>query len=294
MITAKNSMIAKAIRNQVKCKTIDHAKTDLIKPLSLTKKLNNEIDSLINLAAFSGNLNWNQKYPHLTFENNIRIGINVFTEWFNSKGSAKAINVIPSCSYPDIENLTPDKLWNGNCHYTVESHGLARRCIEGYTRQLNKVGARITTCILQNCYGEYDSFDLEKTKVVGALIRKFSDAKKNKEKTVTCWGDGSPKREFIYCVDAAKLLLGILSSYSNYNIPINISSGQELTIKELAETIADIIGFDGNILWDTTKPNGASQKKLICEDFVKNFEFTPLKTGLKNTIKFYHDMYLNK
>lgn len=256
--------------------------------------MSNDIDSLINLAAFSGNLNWNQKYPHLTFENNIRIGINVFTEWFNSKGSAKAINVIPSCAYPDLPVLSEDQLWNGPCNYTVESHGLARRCIEAYTRQLNQVGANIITCVLQNCYGPYDSFDLEKTKVVGALIRKFYEAVKEKKKEVICWGDGSPKREFIYCDDAAKCLLKALDCYNEHFSPLNITSGQEVTIKELAETIADIVGFDGKIEWDTTKPNGAMQKKLT-NDKMKlymDIEFTPIKQGLKETLEYY-DLHCN-
>lgn len=247
-------------------------------------------DYLINLAAFSGNLNFNQKYPSKTFEHNTRIGLNVFGEWFKSAGNKKAINVIPSCSYPDYSVLQEENLWNGACNSTIESHGLARRCIEAYTRQLNKEGAKIITCIVNNSYGPGDSFNPEKTKVIGGLINKFVEAKESGKNHVVCWGTGAPLREFIYCDDVAECLLQCLEGYNEYNSPVNIASGQEISIKDLSELIAKLVGFDGDIFWDKTKPDGQLRKKLLSKKMDKYVlhNFTPIEVGLKKTIDWYY------
>lgn len=250
---------------------------------------------MIHLAAYSGNLNWNQKYPHITYEDNIRIGINVFSEWFEyckDKKPLKAINVIPSCAYPDYPILMEWMLWKGAPNYTIESHGLARRCIEGYCRQLNKVGAKIITCVVNNSSGPYDSFDPAKTKVVGGLITKFVNAVQNGDGKVVCWGTGKPKREFIYSSDVAKCLLQAMEKYEDYKEPLNITSGQEVTIKELAEMIAELSGFTGEIVWDTSKPDGQNQKKLCSKKMEKYIDvnFTPIKQWLRETINWYKNV----
>jgi GDP-L-fucose synthase len=256
---------------------------------------------MIHLAAFSGNLNFNQQNRVKTYRDNILIGLNTFTAWkqvedYNKKIlgiTSKALNVIPSCAYPDIDNLTEDKLYDGKCHSTIESHGLARRAVEGFTRQLNQDGSRIITCVVNNSFGPYDSFDPEKTKVVGGMIKRFVDAIDNKLETVTCWGSGNVTRTFIFSEDVAKCLLLALDSYEDYEEPINICSGQSISIKELAETIADIVGYEGKIEWDTTKPDGQNQKTLNREKFIHNFgniTFTPLRKGLESAISYYKYM----
>jgi len=290
-------MISKSIQSQAKklklnCQALNHQQTELTIQNQLLNILSElRPDNLIHLAAYSGNLNWNQTYPHLTFENNIRIGLNVFHEWFAYGKAKKAINVIPSCAYPDYSVLMEHMLWQGKCNYTIESHGLARRCIEGYTRQLNKVGARIITCAVNNSFGPNDSFDPAKTKVIGGLITKFVKAVQNGDKQVVCWGTGKPLQEFIYCDDVAKCLLQALDVYEDYEEPINITSGQEVSIKELAETIGRLTGFTGDIVWDTSKPDGQNQKKLSTKKMEKyiNVEFTPLETALNNTINWYKE-----
>lgn len=247
-------------------------------------------ERFINLAAFSGNLNFNQQYPDITFESNVRIGLNVFSEWSLWGKAKKAINVIPSCSYPDRSVLDENCLWDGACNQTIESHGLARRCIEAYTRQLNKTGARIVTCIVNNSYGPGDSFDPAKTKVIGGLINKFVEAKETGKNHVVCWGTGAPLREFIYCEDVAECLLQCLDNYEELDRPINIGSGQEITIKELSETIAEIVGFTGDIYWDKTKPDGQMRKKLLSKKMEKyvHYNFTPIKYGLQKTVEWYY------
>lgn len=247
-------------------------------------------ERFINLAAFSGNLNFNQTYPDKTFEHNVRIGLNVFGEWFTWGKAKKAINVIPSCAYPDFSVLQESSLWEGKCNYTIESHGLARRCIEGYTRQLNKAGARIVTCVVNNSFGPGDSFNPEKTKVIGGLINKFVEAKETDKNHVVCWGTGAPLREFIYCEDVAACLLQVLDNYEDLQEPLNIGSGQEISIKELSEMIARIVGFTGDIYWDTSKPDGQMRKKLLCKKMQKyiTYNFTPIEVGLRKTIEWYY------
>ena len=250
---------------------------------------------MIHLSAFSGSMHFNQLYPARTFEDNIRIGINVFSSWnqtVNYNGNKhKAINVIPSCAYPDLPVLTESDLWAGPCNHTIEAHGLARRCIEAYTRQLNKEGGNIVTCVLNNSFGPHDSFDVNKTKVVGALIAKFVKAVDENLEEVTCFGTGKPLREFIYCKDAAKCLLQAMDTYDDKFEPLNITSGQEISIKDLAETIATLTGFTGNINWTGPKDDGQNQKKLCTDKMSKyiNVEFTPIKTALKETIDWYKD-----
>jgi len=187
-------------------------------------------------------------------------------------------------------------LWDGKCHKTIESHGLARRCIEAYTRQLNKEGAKIITAIVNNSSGEGDSFDLEKTKVVGAMIKKFCDADFYGTKTVTLWGDGNVTREFIYSKDVAKCLVKLMQDYEDYSEPINVTSGQVIRIKELADLIADLSGFTGDIEWDISKPNGQNQKSLSMTKMKRNIdiEFTPIEEWLKNIINWYKENYLKE
>lgn len=250
---------------------------------------------MYHLAAFSGSMHFNQKHPSKTFETNIRIGTNVFSEWFQYGKAKKALNVIPSCAYPDYPVLMEHMLWQGPCNHTIESHGLARRCVEAYTRQLNKEGARIITCAVNNSSGPFDSFDVGKTKVVGALIAKFVDAVEKNKKDVECWGTGKPKREFIFCDDVAECLVQAMEKYEDYSEPLNITSGQEVTIKELAETIAELSGFKGNINWNTDMPDGQNQKKLSTKKMEKyiNYNFTPLRSWLLKTIEWYKDNVSN-
>lgn len=245
-------------------------------------------DNLIHLAAFSGNLNFNQQYPSRTFEDNVRIGLNVFSEWAKFSKN-KAVNILPSCSYPDLPILYESELWNGKCHKTIESHGLARRCIEAYTRQLNKEGSKIINIIVNNSSGEHDSFDLNKTKVVGAMVKRFCDAVVNNDKKVILWGDGEVYREFVYSKDVAKCILKLIDVYEEYEEPINVSSGHKIKIKDLAYLISDLSGFRGDIEWDISKPRGQDQKSLSLTRMRRyiDFEFTPLEVWLKNTIDFY-------
>ena len=145
--------------------------------------------------------------------------------------------------------------------------------------------------IFNTAYGPGDSFDINKTKVVGGLIKKFVTAVENNDQEVECWGTGRPRRELIYCEDAAEGIIQALEKYSDVKQPINIGYNEDISIKELANMIADLTGFQGKITWDSTKPDG-QYRKLLDPSRMKDYKIfikdrTSLKDGLLKTIEWY-------
>lgn len=238
-------------------------------------------DTLIHLAGYNGNIQFNLKNPTDIFYKTAQMGLNVLrcAEIFKYK---KIIAILSSCAYPDLAgSMMEHQLWDGECNHTVSCHGYSKRMLDAYGQHLRSKGISYTSCIVQNSYGPFDSLDLNKTKVVTALIIRLLNAKKNND-NVICWGTGSPKREFIYSKDVGNAIVKCLYTDANR---INIGSGEEISIKDLVIKIADIIGFTGEIIWDTTKEDGQNQKKLsltLMQDL--GLEITPLSQGLKETI----------
>lgn len=250
-------------------------------------------DIVVHLAAYSGNLQFNLKYPSDTFYNTSLIGLHTLNA-ARECGAKDILSILSSCSIADLdqEELKETDLWAGLPNKSVESHGFAKRMLHVFSRQLYKQHAmRAKTCILTNSFGPYDSFSIEKTKVVGALIKRFTQAKKDNAENVLCWGSGKVLREFIYAPDAAECIVQCLEKYDNYEIPLNIGSDQEISIKELSETIAYLVGYKGEILWDLTQPDGQLRKKLDTgrmKQYIKH-EMTPLISGLAQTISWYNN-----
>ena len=238
-------------------------------------------DTLIHLAGYNGNIQFNLQNPTDIFYKTAQMGLNVLrcAELFKYK---KVVAILSSCAYPDLSGeMMEHQLWHGECNDTVSCHGYSKRMLDAYGQHLRHKKINYTSCIVQNSYGPYDSLDLNKTKVVTALIIKILKAKKSGE-NVICWGTGSPKREFIYSKDVGHAIVKCLYTDGNR---INIGSGEEISIKELVYKIADIIGFSGDIIWDTDKPDGQNQKKLdltLMKDL--DLKITPLSEGLKETI----------
>lgn len=250
-------------------------------------------DYVIHLATHSGNIQFNQKYPADTFYRTTQIGLNVLTA-AKDVGVKKVVSILSSCAIADCgkEELSESDLWIGKPNASIECHGFAKRNLDAYSRQLSKqYGLNYVCCIVNNSYGPKDNFTLEKTKVIGALIKKFVDAYDQNLNEVVCWGTGTPLREFIYCHDAGDGIVQVLEKYDDINEPINITSGQEISIKDLTIMIADIIGYKGKITWDTSKGDGQMRKKLNMDKMNKylNIKFTPLRVGLEATIKWYRE-----
>lgn len=245
---------------------------------------------VIHLAGYNGGIEFNRKYPDIIFERTVKMAINLLQSCKDYKVK-KVVSVLASCSYPDSKSTEPLKeedLWNGAPNPSVECHGLAKRVLHAYSLQLRKVGLPAVCAILNNSFGPHDRFCHERGKVVSALIRRFVEAKLNGLESVSCWGTGAPLREFIYAADAAACLVQVLENYDE-PAPINISSGKEVSIRELTESIVAITGYTGEVVWDTTKADGQMRKALDLtkmNQFVTH-EMTDMNTALKKTINWY-------
>lgn len=281
--------ICKIIPN---CVEVSHKTTDL-RNINECYELfkNHQYETVYHLAGHNGGIEYNRLYPADIYYNTTQINLNILKccQLFEVK---KVINVIASCSYPDLGNkFLEEGMFNqGACNPTVEAHGYAKRILLHYSRQLYKqYGLKSVNCVLTNCYGPGDRFDLMRTKVVGATIKKLCDAKLNNLQSVTFFGSGMPFREIMFCKDAAACLVKIGDVYDNYMEPVNIGSDQEISIRDLVMTVANLCEYTGEIVWDTSKPDGQMRKKLDTNKMKRyiSHKMTPLEDGLKETIEYY-------
>lgn len=297
LVTGGTSMIGRYVCQRLeelgaRVDNCPHSECDLLNPHDISERLISvKPDYVIHAAGWNGGIEWNRKYPATIFKNTALMALNVL--YYSAiLGIKKVVSVLASCSYPDSLTgaMNEKDLWNGLPNQSVECHGLSKRILDAYSRQLYKEhNFNSVCCVLTNSYGPYDSYHPDKTKVVGALIRKFVEAKLNNLEEVVCWGTGAPLREFIYCEDAAIGIVNVLMKYEDNNSVINIGSGQEVSIKELTNIIASEVGYDGNIIWDTNKPDGQMKKLLDSSKYRKMFPctFSSLQYGIKETVKWY-------
>ncbi len=255
------------------------------------KRVVKDKDTVIHLAAVVGGIGANRKNPGKFFYDNATMGIHLIHEsWKANVQKFVAIGTI--CAYPKFTTVPfkEENLWNGYPEETNAPYGLAKKMMlvqcQGYRQQYGFNGIFLLPV---NLYGPGDNFDPESSHVIPALIRKCVTAIKNNEKEIVVWGDGSPTREFLYVEDAAE---GILLATEKYNKPepVNIGAGFEISIKNLVELTAELTCFNGNIIWDTTKPNGQPRRCLDVSKAKKEFGFgakTNFKEGLKKTIDWY-------
>jgi GDP-L-fucose synthase len=238
----------------------------------------------IHLAGWNGGIYWNKTYPYDIYYRTITMINNLYS---TINKNVKLVSAISSCAYPDLSGeLTPTQFWDGKSNETVECHGHTKRMFDTINRCLNRqFGTTAVSCIINNSFGPNDSFHEYKTKVLGAMIKKLVEAKEKHLESVTFWGTGSPKREFIFAFDAARGIVDVMESYNDSSCPINITSNQEFTMKELAERIAKVVGFTGRIDWDATKPDGQMRKKLEYQQIPS--ELTPFDDALELTIGWY-------
>jgi GDP-L-fucose synthase len=207
-------------------------------------------------------------------------------------GVEKFVALGTICAYPKFTPIPfkEEDLWNGYPEETNAPYGLAKKMLlvqaQAYRAQY---GFNAIYLLPVNMYGPGDNFDPQSSHVIPALIKKFIEAKSKKQKTVTVWGTGNPTREFLYVEDAAR---GIVLATENYNgsEPVNLGSSQEISIRELAETIGDVVGFEGEIVWNHTKPDGQPRRKLDISKAKELFGFEStmsFSSGLKKTIHYY-------
>ena len=246
---------------------------------------------VIHLAAKVGGIGANQAAPGELLYANLMMGVQMIDEGRRS-GVDKFVAIGTICAYP---KLTPvpfreQDLWNGYPEETNAAYGLAKKLLlvqaHAYRQQY---GFKTIYLLPVNLYGPGDNTDPHTSHVIPALIRKCVEANARGEQTITVWGDGSPTREFLYVEDAAEAIVLAMERYNDPD-PVNIGSGQELSIQALVTLIAELTGFRGQIVWDTTKPNGQPRRCLETSLAKQVFGFEarmPLRQGLERTIAWY-------
>ena len=261
------------------------------------KEVVKDIDIVIHLAARVGGIGFNMKYPANLFYDNAMMGIQLL-EASRLAGVKKFIGMGTVCSYPKFTPVPfkEDDLWNGFPEETNSPYGIAKKILlvqqQAYRAQY---GFDSIYLIPVNLYGPRDHFDPEDSHVIPALILKMSEAKRNNEGKVTVWGTGRVSREFLYVEDAAQAILDATENY-NKPEPVNIGTSEEIMIKDLVDLIKDLVGYKGNIVWDSEKPDGQPKRKLDVSKAEQQFGFKStinLEQGLQKTITWFNNNYYN-
>lgn len=246
---------------------------------------------VIHLAATVGGIGINREHPGLFFYDNIMMGT-LLLEYARQAGIKKFVGIGTICSYPKFTPIPfkEDDLWGGYPEETNAPYGLAKKMLlvqsQAYRQEFNYNAIHILPV---NLYGPHDNFDEKSAHVIPDVIRKMMDAKEQGLGYVTLFGDGSPTREFLYVSDAAR---GIVLAAEHYNSgePVNLGSAFEISIRDLVEIIAEEVGFDGELRWDTNKPNGQPRRKLDVSRAEDEFGFisqTSFREGLRKTVNWY-------
>lgn len=248
-------------------------------------------DVVIHLAARVGGIGANRLHPGDFFYDNLMMGAQLLHEAWRA-GAQKFVALGTVCAYPKFTPVPfhEDQLWNGYPEETNAPYGLSKKMLlvqsQAYRQQY---GFNSIFLLPVNLYGPRDNFDPASSHVIPALIKKCVEARAGGASQIVGWGDGSPTREFLYVEDAAE---GIVLAAERYNEPdpVNLGSAYEISIKDLLETIARLTGFAGEVVWDTTQPNGQPRRKLDTSRALERFGFeskTPFEQGLRRTIDWY-------
>ena len=248
-------------------------------------------DVVIHLAAEVGGIGANQENPGRFFFANMAMGLHMVEEG-RKHGVSKFVQIGTICAYPKF-TMVPfreDDLWDGYPEETNAPYGIAKKSLlvmlQSYRAQYDFPGIYLLPV---NLYGPNDNFDPQSSHVIPALIRKFVTARNLDSPFVEAWGSGEASREFLYVEDCAE---GILLATERYNSedPVNLGTNSEITIKELSETIARLVGYKGEIHWDRSKPDGQPRRRLDTDRAAQQFNFvasTKLEDGLKRTIQWW-------
>ncbi len=246
---------------------------------------------IINLAARLGGIGDNRNFPASYFYDNLMIGINMI-EAARIFGVDKLINIGTVCSYPKNAPVPfrEENLWDGFPEETNGAYGISKRSNMVYSQAVFKqYGFKTINLVLTNLYGPGDDFRDATSHVIPAIIKKIVSAKEEKATSITAWGDGSPSRDFLFVEDAAEAVIKA-AEYGNDPEPINIGSGQEVKIRYLIEQIARLLEYEGEIRWDTSKPNGQPKRYLDTSRAKERIYFeaqTSFDQGLNKVIEYY-------
>jgi GDP-L-fucose synthase len=250
---------------------------------------------VIHLAANVGGIGYNRRNPGPLAHDNLAMGLNVF-EASRQLGVEKLVAACSVCAYPKFTPVpfSEDDIWNGYPEASNAPYGLAKQMLlvlsDAYRRQYD-----LDSCVpvMANLYGPGDNFDLEDSHVIAAMVHKYVRAIESGEREVVLWGTGKPTREFLYVDDAARALL-LCAERLDVSDPVNIGTGKETSIRELAETISRLAGFQGETVWDESRPDGQPKRYLNVDRARELIGFeadTPLDDGLRETIESFRSSF---
>jgi len=271
--------------------TIPRSRDYDLRSLEGCQRVVEEQDVVIHLAAHVGGIGLNREKPAELFYDNLMMGTQLIHTAYQA-GIEKFVCVGTICAYPKFTPVPfkEDALWDGYPEETNAPYGIAKKALlvqlQAYRQQYGFNGIYLLPV---NLYGPEDNFDPSSSHVVPALIRKVYQAQQKGEKKLSVWGDGSPTREFFYSTDAAR---GIVMATQDYNEPepVNLGTGSEISIRDLVQLICQLMSFEGEIVWETDKPNGQPRRRLDTQRAKEAFGFTAqmdFKQGLQNTIEWY-------
>ncbi|TRU22938.1 MAG: GDP-L-fucose synthase [Microcystis aeruginosa Ma_QC_B_20070730_S2] len=255
------------------------------------QRLADQEDLIIHLAAHVGGIGLNREKPAELFYDNLMMGTQLIHAAYLA-GVQKFVCVGTICAYPKFTPVPfhEDDLWSGYPEETNAPYGIAKKALlvqlESYRLQYGFNGIYLLPV---NLYGTEDNFDPGSSHVIPALIRKVYEAQQRGDKQLPVWGDGSPTREFLYSTDAARGIV-MASQFYNESDPVNLGTNYEISIKDLVELICDLMGFDGEIVWEIDKPNGQPRRCLDTTRAQEKFGFVAqmeFKEGLQKTIEWY-------
>lgn len=254
-----------------------------------------DVDIVIHIAADIGGIKYSSTYPAQQFYNNVMMNTLILHYSYLNKVK-KFVGIGTVCEYPEVTPVpfTESYVWNGYPVPSNDAYGLSKRSLLGQTIAYHKqYGYNAIHLLPINMYGPRDDFSLENSHVIPALIIKIYEAKQKNKKSVDAWGSGNASREFIYVKDVAE---AIYLATKNYNKPdpVNVGTGVEVKIKDLAHLIADLIGYNGEIIFDASKPEGQMRRQLDTSKAQKEFGFkakTDLREGLKKSIEWYKENF---
>jgi len=271
--------------------SIPRRATDALRRWEVCQRVVEGQDVIIHMAASVGGIGINREKPGEFFYDNLMMGVQLM-EAARQAGIGKFVSIGTICAYPKFTPIPfrEENLWDGYPEETNAPYGLAKKMLlvqgQAYRQQY---GFQSIYLLPVNLYGPGDNFDPRSSHVIPALIKKCVEAVQANAPAIEVWGDGSPTREFLYVEDAAE---GIVLASERYDgaQPVNLGSGMEISIRDLVETIAQLTGFKGDIVWDTSKPNGQPRRCLDVGRAEREFGFRAnvlFAEGLRRTIEWY-------
>ena len=255
----------------------------------------NKIDYIINCAAFVGGIAYGYDFPAELLMKNTIMASNIYKS-AHENNIKLLVNPISNCAYPKDQNLYEEKyFWDGAPHESVFEYGFSKKYFvalgNAYFKEYGFASANI---VLSNMYGPYDHFEEKKSHALGALIKKIYDAKLNNSHSVEIWGTGKPIREWLYVEDGAEALIRSLDLKENHYF-FNIGVNKRISIFEMAKIIAKSIDWNGEFIFDTSRPDGAEEKRVLGKFTEKNLNWLPqisLENGIHSTVEWYENNIL--